>query len=670
MPATDIRLEAAGAALEVSITGAIRFARASAAWADGGALAVVHYYDRQHPRAQQVLVPWSDEIAYGTAGTTSLSCRSEVAVERVGDRRAAVTMNLPTTQMRISLLLELHADGSGFTVTAPDDGIVEGDADLFRLLSIELLPEFGAATTGEAGYLTLPNWFGCQCFFDKSYPREVRQTIYSPNDDWEHVCNMPVFGITRAQGTLCGLVTQGDYDAQLVCRQHWERQQRNSIHTQLVYRWHQQDDRVVGTRQVQYTITPADCADGEGYVSCGKSYRALLRQRGVLDWAEKAKRRPEAGDFVDRFMLKIFMAYKDPQPDGRGAYHVGCTFDEAREIIADCLARGIDRLQVILVGFGQDGHDGKVPTYLPPDDRLGGEAAMRRLIEWCAAKDVTVAVHTSHAGTYRCSDEFSIDTVVRHRSGEPWKSIVWSGGHGYRVCPTFSLNRYVKRDLPRLAALGLHGHHHFDAVGSFELCYAPDHPVTTRKQYFELIREEFRVAERVMGSSSTEMPFGVYFDVVDGFFVSYVDPFPWHRASPIGRFFFDRSVPLLTVVVHGSHNCGEITQDSLAWRLQMLDVGTKPQMEVTMRACPPFGIAAYADRIEAMRETYAFFYGRHGVLAHVGRAGITARRELSDGVAETTYDNGVRILVNRSPKAYGDLAPMSYALMGARAAAS
>src|SRR5204863_115987 len=78
------------------------------------------------------------------------------------------------------------------------------------------------------------------------YPREVWQTIYSSNDQWEHMCNAPVFGITRAHGTLCGLITQGDYDAQLVCRRHWETAQANSVHPYLVWRWQQEDDAIVG----------------------------------------------------------------------------------------------------------------------------------------------------------------------------------------------------------------------------------------------------------------------------------------------------------------------------------------------------------------------------------------------------------------------------------------
>ncbi len=184
---------------------------------------------------------------------------------------------------------------------------------------MEVLPEFGAAKTGEPGYLTLPNWSGCQTFFDKTYPREARQTIYSSNDQWEHVCNMGVFGITRAHGTLCGIVAAGDYDAELICRIHWEQAQSNSVHPQFIYRWQQQDERIAGRREMRYFFAPADYERGEGYVFCGKSYREFLRrERGLLTWEEKAIQRPAALDYRDRFFLKIFMAYKDPQADGRG----------------------------------------------------------------------------------------------------------------------------------------------------------------------------------------------------------------------------------------------------------------------------------------------------------------------------------------------------------------
>ncbi len=662
-PGGDIHaLRAGHATLRLTAQGQLAFHCGAHRWENHGVLAVLHYYDRQHPRAQSVAVPRSDSFAYGTPGTLSSSCRSSLAITPSADDRLDLDLHFDEIGICVGMRLDVIDGGQGLQLTIPDAAVREAQPDLYRVLGIEILPGFGAATTGEEGYLLLPNWFGTQCFFDKHYPREVRQTIYSPNDQWENVCNMPVFGITRGQGTLCGLIAEGDRDAQLVCRQHWEQAQHHSVHPYLAYRWEQQDDLIPGPRRVQYAFAPPDHPDGEGYVFCGKTYRRLLQQRGLQTWKQKARQRPEAIDFAGRLFLKIFMAYKDPQPDGRGAYHVGCTFAEARQIVEDCLARGTTRLAVVLVGWGQDGHDGKYPTLLPPDDRVGGEEGMRHFAAWCRRRDVMLGMHTSHSAVYSCSDEFTLDDVVVHRSGEHWQGIVWSGGRVYRVCPQVSLQRYVRRDLPQLAALGIHGHHHYDAVGGFMLCHAPAHPVTSRSHYIDLVREECRVALRTMGSLSTEMPFGQYFDLMDGFFHSFVHPCPWHLASPVGRHFYDHTVPLLSVVLHGSVNCGEAMRPGRAWQLEALDMGVTPQTEVSMRACRPFGIPAYADRADLIAQTYAFFYGESGVQTRLGGAAIVSRRELAPLVSRTCYDNGMVVCVNRSQTALGALAPMSFTI--------
>ncbi|MEI6788641.1 MAG: DUF5696 domain-containing protein [bacterium] len=146
------------------------------------ALCVLHYYDRQHPRAQQVRVPWDDTRAFGTMGTLSLSARSTLAIRQIDERKAEVDVVCDTIHMRLTLRIEMDPAGEGFDVSVAPEGVREEHSRLYRLLGVEVLPEFGAARTGELGYLTLPNWFGCQTFFDRAYPREVWQTIYSSND--------------------------------------------------------------------------------------------------------------------------------------------------------------------------------------------------------------------------------------------------------------------------------------------------------------------------------------------------------------------------------------------------------------------------------------------------------------------------------------------------------
>lgn len=655
MNMTTLRNAATGATLTLNTDGYLSFSPAGEQPWEAVSLGVLHYYDRQHPRADRLPVPSGNSREFGTLGTLSLSARSSIEIEPCDETSAIVHMVFDSIQIKVDLLVQLAEDGSGFSVSIAPEGVHEGMPRLYRVLGLEVLPEFGAAKTGEEGYLTLPNWFGCQTFFGKDYPREAWQTIYSSNDEWENNCNAPVFGITRAHGTLCGLVAGGDEDARLVSHVHWEKRQANSVHPYLVWRWEQQDDIIEGAREVRYRFAPADCPQGEGYAFVGTVYREFLRaERGVQTWAEKAKTRPEAMDYVERFFLKIFMGYKEPDAEGQGTYHCTTTCDEALQIIQQCLDRGMKKLTVILVGWGQDGHDGKPPTYLPVDERVGGEAKMQELIGWCKEHDILLGVHTSHAAAYSCSDEFDRDDIIRHRSGEHWESIIWSGGQAHRVCPEISLNKHVKRDLPALAELGFHGHHHYDAVGGFMCCYSDKHPVRERSRYIELIREECRVAIRTMGGLSTEMPYGQYFGVMDGFFHCHSNPGAFLRACPIGQYFLDRPVPMLGVALHGSHNCCEAIGDRERM-LKLLDLGLAPQYEVCMRPSPEFGIPAYDAKADMLEAAYDFALGSDGYMPRIGKLDMVARWEPAPGVTRTRYSDGTEVTVNRSQEAHAGL---------------
>ncbi len=647
----DLSLDASGHFRLTTPTGAL--------WTTRGPLLILHYYDRQHPRAQLVAAPSGDGQAFGTAGTPSLSAQG--FLRRVSSSDGVIRARADFPNIQIAIDLEIRRSKTGFIFRIADDGVVENHPSLYRILRIEVLPEFGAAVTGEKGYLTLPNWSGCQTFYDKSYPREVRQTIYSSNDQWEYNCNMGLFGITRAQGTLCGIIAAGDYDAELICRVHWEQARTNSIHPCFVYRWQQEDDRIPGPREIRYSVAPPDSAEGEGYVFCGTSYREFLRQeRGLLAWKEKAETRPVVLDYRDRFFLKIFMAYKEPQADGHGRYHATCTFAEARMILEDCLQRGIRNLAVMLVGWGIDGHDGMPPTRFPVDERLGGEAAFRELIAWCAENDILLGVHDSYGESYECSPDFDPADVIRNRTGELWQGVIWSGGQVHKTCPGVFVDKHTKRDVPRLRQLGIYGHHHVDAIGSFMTCYSEDHPLPHRADFAGEVRRMFHFIQAEMGSVSTEMPFGPYFEAVDGYFHSYSHPGPWHRASVVGQYFLDRTIPLLSIVLHGSINCGEgagsLKTDPLFW----LDWGLVPTWEVCMTPSESFGIPAYQSVAADFCAIYAQYFGRDNLAAILNPLTIEARWEPSEGVSRTRYSDGTEVLVNRSEFAWQDLAPQSY----------
>ncbi len=626
-------------------------------------LCILHYYDRQHPRADELAVPARISREFGTAGTPSLSARSDFTVKPCDGRTAEVTLEFDA--IRITVTLRLEMEEAGFRVVIPDAAVEEGMPGLFRVLSLEILPEFGAARSGEPGYLTLPNWYGCKTHFNKEYPREVRQTVYSSNDQWENNCNAPVFGITRAHGTLCGLIARGDEDAQLVCRQHWEEAQANSVHPQLMYRWAQEDDRIASDREVRYRFATEDSPQGEGYAFVAIQYRLFLRaERGIRTWEQKARIRPEARDYSERFFLKIFMGYKEPQADGRGTYHCTTTCDEARDIIRQCLERGMKKLAVTLVGWGQDGHDGQPPRYFPVDERVGGATKMRELVAWARDNDVMLGVHTCFTDIYECSPEFRMEDVIRHRTGEPWAGIIWGGGRAHRPCP-MAIQPYVRRDMAELASFGFHGHHHFDAIGGFKLCYSEKHPLTTRSVFMEAVRENCRAAITTLGSLSTEMPFGQYFNVVDGFFHCHSRLGNFLRGRPFARYFFDEMVPLLGIALHGSHLCCESVgprKDATARDrlIEMLDLGLAPQCEVCIRPSPAFGIPAYGNRAELLADAYRFAFNPDGYMSRLGPLDIEGRWEPAPGISRTRYGDGTEVWVNRGDTAFDGLPPGAF----------
>jgi hypothetical protein len=289
---------------------------------------------------------------------------------------------------------------------------------------------------------------------------------------------------------------------------------------------------------------------------------------------------------------------------------------------------------------------------------------MKELIVWCSENNIMLGVHTSHNAAYPCSDEFSIDDLVQHSTGEYWESIIWSGGQAHRVCPEISLNKHVKRDLPALENMGLHGHHHYDAIGGFMCCHSPLHPVKNRGEYINLIREECRVAINTMGSLSTEMPFGQYFSVMDGFFHSFSNPGAYLRNCPIGSYFLDQSVPMLGIALHGSHNCGESIGSADSHRLtEMLDLGLTPQFEVCMRPSPAFGIPAYQLKAEALQKAYNFCFGNDGYMNKLLMYDIDGRWEPTPGVSRTLYSNGTVVVVNFSDKEYDGIPVGEYRII-------
>ena len=180
----------------------------------------------------------------------------------------------------------------------------------------------------------------------------------------------------------------------------------------------------------------------------------------------------------------------------------------------------------------------------------------------------------------------------------------------------------------------------------------------------------FLYAASQLGSVSTEIPFGPYLDTVDGFFHSYTRPSDWHRASSMGKFFLDRAIPLLPIVLHGSAACGESIGDYVERPMEWLVKGLSPNWELAEREVPAFGIRAYHTAADQLARIYAIYYGDESPLRRLASLEIDGRWELPDGLVRTRYSDGTIVLINPTGENRGGLAAQTYRIEEEREAAT
>ncbi len=590
-------------------------------------LAQCQLYNTMEARVewQPVIAEW--EQLTTTSGEWRLPCRVEVPFYGPVIRFALVGQSRPELGA-----VELRIPAESLLELAPTFG---------RLLRLDLLPGFAPAAAGESGYLLLPCLAGALHRFNHRVSREERITIYARQEQWAARSNFNCFGVQRDSLAWGAVVTAGEFDAEAVIRSHYEAEAGYSVHAGLVYRWEPGDPLLAGDRAVRYYLrSPA----AGGWAEFARCYRTFLRQeRGVRTWAQKAAENPKVMDFARGFVMKIMQGYKQAALDGRGAYQSATSFAEARQILETMQADGIGRITAQLVGWNHEGHDGRYPTRFPINPVEGGEAAFRDLIAWARSQGLIISLHDNIYDSHEIGEDFRREDLVVLRDGTPWRNIPWAGGLTYKICPLRGL-RLAERDFPRLRELGIEGNYYLDAVAAFLTCHSPEHPAN-RAEFIAAMRRIFVYTRNLFGTLSLEVPYGPYFDLMDGVYSD--DALLWlDRFTDFRSNFLDELVPFLPVALHNSvryQRSGRNRADAL----RTLAWGAMPFIEVAARHMPgAHAMPTYAELREYAREGYRLCCEEQGDL-------LTEDLEQIDlpgpDLFRTRYANGVSLLINAGP---------------------
>jgi len=591
-------------------------------------------YNSMEPNRQwhDVIVDWS-AFSLGDSDWR-LPCRVEIPF--IGE------------VLRFDIVGRERIELGAWDISIPAESLEEKCPETAALLTVDLLPDFAAATQGSEGYLFLPCLSGVLHHFHHRVSREARLTLYGRQEQWASKCQYNVFGMHRADLSWFCIVTEGENDAEVVARSHWEEAATYSVHAGLVYRWEPNDELLAGNRTVRfYLLNPRD-KQQSGWAAFARIYRRFLREEcGLQTWQQKAEANPHVLSFARGFLMKIMQGYKQSSLDGRGAYQSATTFGEARQMIESMREDGITSfLTAQMVGWNYEGHDGSYPTRFPINPVEGGETEFRRLIEWGHDENVCISAHDNYSDSYHVSPDFSFDDVIVLRDGRHWRNIPWSGGFNWRLCPLQSLE-HARRDLPRMRELGMEGNYYLDAIASFMTCHSHHHSANRAQMYNAFIRL-LQMTRETFGTVSTEVACAPYFPYIDGVYMDgdehFLDAF-----TPFRKQWVDETVPFAAIVLHNSvryqrRDDAELGENGRIGALRALLIGAMPFVEISAR--PIAGahqMPRYEDVALFCREAHQLCCVEHVDLVTLDLEDV---RVLQPDVFHTSYEGGIKLFIN------------------------
>jgi hypothetical protein len=539
-------------------------------------------------------------------------------------------------------------------VTIPANEVVENGEN--SLVSLDILSFLGATHDDEEGYIVFPDGSGAIMRYTAQHPEEVQEIsrgVYGEDQISTEASSsfrmptvMPVFGLVSGNddggdAAFVGLITQGDFDANIAVARSGKRVNYNHCWVKFLFRrkgrfsltggqpaWLYEPDLVGGDRQIRYCFLTKKNAD---YVGMATRYRNfLIQERGAQ----------RIGDDVPLMSLDFFAGVERRTWFMRDLIRM-TTFAEVQEILADLDSAGVSRVDVTVDGWNRGGAGSRYPQRLPVEARLGGADGLRALADDVVARgqrlflsDNYIIILPGPRGVFPYID------AIRGVDGLP------VGEEGvYFLNAQVALRKFALRDFPRMADLGASG---------LRLEYFASLAVPDTNDRYPLSRESFAASWMQIADLTREQFGAVAMSGGNSYAIPYADRLDWVPMISSHYDLFDEAIPFYQIVAHGlvSYN-GEpynLMNDGQRTFLHQIEYGAIPHFVLTQansallyrtRANQHWSTQYDFWRSEVIRQ-----YQTMETLAPVVNQFIVDHARLAEGVYQTTYEDGTRVVVN------------------------
>lgn len=290
-----------------------------------------------------------------------------------------------------------------------------------RVLTVTLLPFFGAGGTGDEGYLLVPDGCGALIRFNNGrqdaapyqeyvygrdpvlstvFDRTVRQRIH-----------LPVFGLKRGPHAFLAVITGGEFLARIDASVSGSGSGYNSVASTFKYR---ESDNVVlaeadwSAKDVMLTAEDHNAADRF-------EVRYYPLSRGEADWPGMAARYrryllEECGVRVSDaaaglpLYLELYGAIRKEQSVLGLLLTVRqplTTFAEAEGILERLRDSGVAHIVASYRGWMRGGEHGRVPARVVPERKLGGWGGLQDLLRFSRAAGIELYLDADLLPVYR-----------------------------------------------------------------------------------------------------------------------------------------------------------------------------------------------------------------------------------------------------------------------------
>jgi hypothetical protein len=607
----------------------------------------------------------------------SISKVSSMQIERSSES-VAVRYEMDSLGVAFTLRYSLGPDYLEVAVNEAD--LVESEDNL--IVAIELLPYLGAVPyrAETTAYYVLPDgpgaltYIGKQVRYRKPYSAVSYGTDrYSFSRPSEQRTPLPVYGIAHPEGAVLGAAIVGVGESSIEAGISIDPMTFSRASLRLIYRRLTQfplrkgvfkaffeTERVKGDRAMRFFFLAGEEANWVGMAQRFRQH--LIEDRGLQRLGSSPAEQEESVEPALR--LRLVMGAQKPGLIWR-SFVTATSFAEAAEIVAAYVDAGMTDLDVVLVGWESDGYQGNLPRRWPPDRRLGGARGLKRLAEQIHALEARLFVEADYTLAFlQNGGFFPLTDCVIQPNLLPVSDLVASAANvevprelrknRFFLNPAFALTRYLQKEAPRLAELGVDG---MELRWSGELLLKDVNPrfPLERSEFAASWREMLTLISDTMGSAAAQGGNGYVLGSADT-----VTQLPLYRNDYV---FADETVPFYPIATHGLVRLyGDPTNlDSDPQRdfLTRLEYGMLPTYELT-----------YREPIVLNRTTYNELYSSHYQewieraaaeyevslvqLGHTVSQYIVGRRRLAPQVFETIYEDGTSVIVNYSDAAYAE----------------